>query len=87
MPYATIGDFSWALLRLKDGTKVARHGWNGKGMWLTLMKIYTHTKIQYDESNAFNLQPFIAMKTVDGTLVPWLASQTDMLADDWEEVE
>ena len=76
-------NFGQAIEALKEGMRVARLGWNGKGMWLTLSKMYTHTKINVGEEGGFNFQPFIAMKTVDETLVPWLASQTDMLAEDW----
>lgn len=76
-------NFGQALEALKQGRKVARKGWNGKGMWLELFKIYTHTPIREGRV----MQPFIGMKTVQDTYVPWLASQTDMLAEDWEIVE
>ena len=66
--------FSDALTILKDGTRVARKGWNGKGMWLEL---YVPP-----ESDAMTL-PYIYMQTACGNKVPWLASQTDLLADDW----
>lgn len=75
--------FGLAIEAMKKGLKVARVGCNGKGMWLELFKIYTHTPIQEGR----NMQPFIAMKTVDNTYVPWLASQTDMLADDWQIID
>lgn len=70
-------DFGLALVALKRGGKVARAGWNGKGMWLALQTP--------DESSKMTL-PYIYMKTVDDKLVPWLASQTDMLAEDWCQV-
>jgi hypothetical protein len=70
-------DFGLALVALKRGDKVARAGWNGKGMWLALQTP--------DEGSKMSL-PYIYMKTVDDKLVPWLASQTDMLAEDWCQV-
>ena len=71
-------NFGWALDRLKAGMKVARKGWNGKGMWLNLQVPDAHSKMSL---------PYIYMKTADNHQVPWLASQTDMLAEDWEIVE
>lgn len=67
-------DFSRALTALKNGSKVARQGWNGRGMWLALQVPDEHSKMTL---------PYIYMSTVDGNLVPWLASQTDILATDW----
>ena len=67
-------DFGWAIEQLKAGEKVSRDGWNGKGMWLELQVPDEHSKMSL---------PYIYMKTVDDKLVPWLASQTDMLAEDW----
>jgi hypothetical protein len=67
-------DFGSALDALKDGERVARLGWNGKGMWLGLQRPDAHSKMSL---------PYIYMKTADDHLVPWLASQTDMLAEDW----
>lgn len=68
-------DFGWALTALKDGFRVTRTGWNGKGMWLALQVP--------DEMSKMTL-PYIYMTTVKGDRVPWLASQTDMLATDWQ---
>lgn len=70
-------DFGHALMRLREGAKVARSGWNGKGMWLELQTPDEHSKMTL---------PYIYMKTACGNLVPWLASQTDMLAEDWGAV-
>lgn len=70
-------NFGEALDVLKDGGKVYRDGWNGKGMWL---------KLQEPNENSKMTMPYIYMKTVDDKLVPWLASQTDMLAEDWCKV-
>ncbi len=70
-------DFGLAIIQLKDGYRVARKGWNGKGMWLELQVPDTHSKMSL---------PYIYMVTANGHLVPWLASQTDILSDDWEIV-
>lgn len=67
-------DFGSAIKALKLGNTVAREGWNGKGMWLAL---------QVPDANSKMSLPYIYMRTVTGDLVPWLASQTDMLSDDW----
>ncbi len=69
--------FSYALNYLKSGKKAARTGWNGKGMWLGLQRPDTYSKMTL---------PYIYMKTADNNVVPWLASQTDLLAEDWIEV-
>lgn len=73
--------FGQALIALRDGRQVTRPGWNGKGMFLFLIWSWTYTDGKQD--NYPNL-PFIAMKTADNMVVPWLASQTDVLAEDWE---
>jgi hypothetical protein len=77
-------DFCYALNALKEGQKVARSGWNGKGMWLLLQRP--------DENSKMTL-PYIYIEYPgghpaypDGSRVPWLASQTDILAEDWEIV-
>ena len=67
-------DFGQALTAMRAGICVRRAGWNGKGMWVALQRP--------DEGSKMTL-PYIYMYTTDGNLVPWLASQTDMLADDW----
>ena len=68
-------DFGKALEALKAGKKVAREGWNGKEMWLGLQRPDEHSKMSL---------PYIYMRTACGNLVPWLASQTDMLSEDWQ---
>lgn len=79
-------DFGKAISLLKDGAKVARKGWNGKGMWLKLVqKGYFDVGASIVE-NGSNLLPWIGMKTADNSFVPWLASQTDVLAEDWIEI-
>lgn len=71
-------NFGGAILALKGGNIVARAGWNGKGMWL---------KLQVPDPRGKMTLPYIYMKTAQDDLVPWLASQTDILADDWGLVE
>lgn len=75
-------DFGFALKALKQGYKVTRKGWNGKNMWLRIVKPETTV---FD--NGMENLPYIEMKTVDDKLVPWLANQTDMLAEDWQILE
>lgn len=67
--------FSGALVALKAGRKVARAGWNGKGMWIALWCAVPPMTL-----------PYLYLSTVDGSLVPWLPSQTDILAEDWQVV-
>lgn len=67
-------DFGEAIRQLKAGLRVAREGWNGKNMWLALQVPDAHSKMSL---------PYIYMSTVNGDLVPWLASQSDMLSSDW----
>ena len=70
-------DFGEAIRALKTGSSVSRLGWNGKGQRLTLQVPDEHSKMTL---------PYIYITTVHGDRVPWLASQTDMLAVDWVEV-
>lgn len=79
--------FGVAVEALKLDKKVARAGWNGKGMWLCFV---AHSCNSEKESHAYHHGiadvkglPWIGMKTADNCFVPWLASQTDMLAEDW----
>jgi hypothetical protein len=66
--------FGEAISALKEGKRVSRTGWNGKGMWLELQVPDAHSKMTL---------PYVYMKTAQDDLVPWLASQTDVLAEDW----
>mgnify|MGYP001583978144 CR=1 FL=1 len=68
----TIG---WAVKELWNGNKVCRQGWNGKGMYLMLQVPDEHSKMTL---------PYVYMKTASDELVPWLCSQSDLLAIDWE---
>ena len=85
--------FGMAIEALKKGHKVARAGWNGKGMFLFLVPGSTFKVSRapllgiYPEGTEINYHAHIDMKTADNKVVPWLASQTDVLADDWCIVE
>jgi hypothetical protein len=88
----TTTDFSTALRLLREGKRISRLGWNGKGMWLVLVPGSTITVSAgrplgdaapelVGEQIAY--RPHIDIKTVDGEIVPWVASQSDLLAYDW----
>ena len=86
----TFGD---AIANLKLGYKLARTGWNGKSMFVFLVSGST---FQVNRAPLLGIYPFgtiidyrshIDMKTADGSVVPWVASQTDILAEDWQIVE
>lgn len=84
--------FGKAVELLNQGNRVSRKGWNGKKMYLTYFSPVAHgmeTLKVYDcEAGAEKpLLPFILMKTADDMYVPWLASQSDVLADDWDIVD
>ncbi len=78
--------FGEALELLKDGVRVARRGWNGRGMWLTLVPAWHYNPSGSVSSLGLEKLPWIGMKTADDKFVPWLASQTDILAEDWVSV-
>lgn len=93
--YTEKGSFGWAINVLQRGGRVARAGWNGKNMWLILVP--GSPELTVDEGRplhkaglplgmSFSYAPHIDMFTADKKLVPWLASQTDVLATDWTEV-
>lgn len=88
-------NFGQALIGLRTGSRVARSGWNGKGMWVSLtpgrMVHFEHLWSKHNAAYAHDygikgeveVLPYITMKTADNKIVPWLASQTDILAEDW----
>ncbi|MFJ7841600.1 DUF2829 domain-containing protein [Lysinibacillus sphaericus] len=94
-------NFGQAIEALKSGEKVARQGWNGKRMFLYLVNgqevPYENmrgeaknalAKTPANETNTVFINSHIDMKAADGSVViGWLASQTDMLSDDWEIVD
>lgn len=92
--------FGEAIELAKKGKAVARSGWNGKGMWVTVspgsanvpsMQFWSAANRQYAEgrpSRSADVLPSMTMRTATGEiLMGWLASQTDMLSNDWLEVE
>lgn len=81
-----------AIELMKLGHAVARKVWNGNGMFLYYVKADSYPAMMPVIKGKFenDLVPYgayIAMKTAQGNVVPWLASQTDLLAEDWEVVE
>lgn len=75
-------NFGQALEALKNGQRVSRSGWNGKGMWLSYVGAQWYMVLE-GHSEGFPLLPYIGLKTADNCFVPWPASQTDILAEDW----
>ena len=96
-------DFGGAIRALKDGKRVARQGWNGKGMWIVMMpelklppyssqqpgaKVNDRTAKHIGVDTPLNSQPYVAMWTAQGTWQPgWNASTPDILAEDWVVLE
>ncbi len=86
-------NFGQALEMLKTGAKVARTGWNGKEMFVFLVPGSTFTVSRapllgiYPEGTTINYQSHIDMKTADNSVVPWIASQSDVLAEDWVYID
>lgn len=81
-------NFGQALEELKIGAKAARTGWNGKGMFIYHVPANSYpprTEVAKDFWKGLDVPygAYIAMKTAEENVVPWLASQTDMLAEDW----
>lgn len=68
------GTIGWAVKQMQNGVQVERAGWNGKGQFLTLQNRDAHSKMTLS---------YVFITTVQGDRVPWLCSQTDLLADDW----
>ena len=83
-------NFSKALTAIKDGDRLTRKGWNGTGMFVYLVPGSTFTVNRaplpgiYPEGTQIDYLPHIDLRTADGKCVPWLASQADLLADDWQ---
>lgn len=88
-------DIGWAVTQMRHhGAKVGRAGWNGKGMYLVYQKAYpegipinanTAAATGIPQGTVCRFLPYIMMYTADGAFVPWLCSQTDLLATDWEQ--
>lgn len=85
--------FEIALAMIKEGNRLARKGWNGKGMFLFLVKGSTFKVNReplisiYPEGTEINYLSHIDMRTATGEIVPWAASQTDLLANDYVVVQ
>ena len=79
--FLTFGD---AIHFLKAGKRVARHGWNGKGLWLEMQRPDEHSKMTLPY--LYLSYPNDSVNT-PGARVPWLASQTDTLTEDWVVLE
>ena len=85
-----------AVKEMRRGERVRRQGWNGKGMYVTFQAGYpdgiainanTARATGLPEGTVCKFLPYIMMRTADGSFVPWLCSQTDLLAEDWEAAE
>lgn len=85
--------FSQALESIKAGKRLQRIGWNGKGMFVFLVPGSTFQVNRapllgiYPEGTTINYHSHVDMRTADGLIVPWLCSQTDLLASDWQVLE
>ena len=81
--------FGEALEVVRNGGRVARHGWNGKDMFIFLVPGSTFKVNRppllgiYPEGTTIQYHSHIDIKTADGTIVPWIASQADLLSSDW----
>lgn len=89
-------NFGLAIEAAKQGKKITRQGWNGKGMWVVYRTGYpegipcnkdTADAVGIPEGMPFKVRPYLQMKCADNTFQMWLASQSDILADDWKVVE
>ena len=89
-------NFGLAIEAAKMGKRIARAGWNGKGMSVAYQKGYpdgipcnknTAEAWGMKEGELFKCRPYLQMRCADGTFQMWLASQSDILADDWYVVE
>lgn len=83
-------DFGESIRQLLGGHKVCREGWNGKNMWLiyvpgSIVDCFPGSPYNKAGLDHVTINPHIDMMTATGEMQPgWLASQTDMLAEDWE---
>ena len=71
-------DIGWAVKHLRTGYRLARQGWNGKNMYIEL---------QVPDENSKMSLPYVYMRTATGDLVPWMCSQSDLMATDWEVLD
>lgn len=89
-------DFGKAIEAARRGEKIAREGWNGKGMWVVYRTGYpggircnknTADAIGVPEGELVRIRPYLQMRCADGSFQMWLASQSDILARDWYVAE
>jgi hypothetical protein len=88
-------DFSEALAACKAGSKITRAGWNGAGQWVALSpgfslnadRIFSAAVKDHVGSGSGQFAPYLLIRNAQGVFVPWLASQGDLLADDWETAD
>ena len=84
-------NFGKALELLKEGKKVARSGWNGKGMYIYYVPAASYKACTENARKEFGemvpYEPYLAIKNVKGTISTWVPSINDCLAEDWQEVE
>lgn len=95
-PKINLNGIGWAIKNMHNGSRVRRAGWNGKGMFIAYQPGYpdgvpinanTSRAMGLPEGTFVKFDPYIMMRTVTGSCVPWLASQTELLATDWEIAE
>lgn len=93
VPPKYTGSFQGALAALKDGERVARDGWNGKGMFVYLVPAASYpvqtgaAKAHFGEGSMVPYNAYFAIKNVDNTVSTWVPSVNDCLAEDWQVVE
>jgi hypothetical protein len=88
-------DFSEALAACKAGSRITRSGWNGAGQWvalspgftLTADRIFSAPVKEYVGIGHGVFAPYLMIRNAQGVFVPWLASQGDLLAEDWETAD
>ncbi len=94
MPYVATNnleffDFSRALQELKQGKRLARFGWNGKGLFVYMVSGGDYpiqmdsVKHLGDENGCLHYEPYLAIKNVKGTINTWVPSISDLMANDW----
>lgn len=88
-------DFSSALLAVKYGRRIHRAGWDGNDMWVCLSPgfelpasaVFSRPIAKQIGDGVGSFRPYLMMYTAQGDFVPWFASQTDLLAEDWFEYQ
>ena len=89
-------DFSEALKQVKAGKRIARDGWNGKGMFVVYQKAYpqgipcnkqTAQAWGLNEGDLFKCEPYLQIKMANGSHSMWVQSINDVLAEDWHVID